>query len=171
MSGGSRTVREIGLAEWCSTEPDITYLNESVRSISDEGERLAFRRVALAADYAVGSANAVSIDGRIVNIDSGGSRLAMYSYTANRVIMIVGINKICKSFEEAMSRAREWAGVRTALESYQNGAKCAPCALDGVCHESECFPPDRECGKLLITEKETIAGRTHVVLVNAQLGF
>jgi hypothetical protein len=174
ISGGSRTVSQLGLPARLRATPGIEYLNDYIGDTSDPAVRYALRRASTAADYALGSANAVVTDGRIVNVDGGGSRVAAYAYAAARVIMIVSTSKICPSLDAAVDRVRAVAVRRVS----ERGAPEAgiqetgpPCLPDGICREELCRPPVRECGKMLIIEKETIPGRILVILVDETLGF
>jgi LUD domain len=170
ISGGSRTVSQLHLPKILRATPGIDYVNDAVRAMDDGEERYAFRRASTASDYIVGSANAIVSDGRIVNVDGGGSRISSYAYAARRVIMIVSTNKICPTLDAAVDRVRSVA-VRRVNERESTGLALAPCAHDGVCRESLCRPPVRECGKMLIIEKESVAGRILVVLVDEPIGY
>ena len=170
ISGGSRTVSQLHLPKILRATPGIEYVNDAVRAMDDGAERYAFRRAAAASDYIIGSANAIVSDGRIVNVDGGGSRISSYAYAARHVIMIVSTNKICPTLDAAVDRVRRVA-VRRVNERENAGLALAPCAHDGVCRESICRPPVRECGKMLIIEKESVAGRILVVLVDEAIGY
>lgn len=170
ISGGSRTVAELGLPALLRGTAGIKYLNDDIRAIDNSAARHKFRRVATAADYVIGSANALVTDGRIVNVDGGGSRIASYAFAAAKVIMIVSANKICVSLDAAIDRTRAVAARRVA-ERGPRADFAPPCHADGICREAQCRPPARECGKMLIIEKESIAGRILVILVDEILGF
>jgi hypothetical protein len=170
ISGGSRTVSQLHLPRILRATPGIEYVNDEVKAMDDGADRYAFRRASTASDYVIGSANALVSDGRIVNVDGGGSRIASYAYAAGHVIMVVSTNKICPNLDAAVDRVRSVA-VRRVNEREQAGLALAPCAHDGVCRESICRPPVRECGKMLIIEKESVAGRILVVLVDEIIGY
>jgi hypothetical protein len=170
ISGGSRTVSELKLPAMLRDTPGIDYLNDHIRAIIDPAARHSFRRSAAAADYVVGSANALVADGRIVNVDGGGSRIASYAFAADKVLMIVSTNKICTSLDAAVDRVRVLAARRVA-ERGPHGDLAPPCLPDGICRDAQCRPPARECGKMLIIEKETIPGRILVILADEPLGF
>jgi L-lactate utilization protein LutC len=170
ITGGSRTISELGLPAMLRQTPGIKYVNDAIRAINDSVVRHEFRRAATAADYVIGSANALVTDGRIVNVDGGGSRISSYAFAAAKVIMIVSTSKICTSLDAAVDRVR-WAAARRVEEQGPHREAAPPCAADGICREGQCRPPARECGKMLIIEKESIAGRILVVLVDEVLGF
>jgi LUD domain len=171
ISGGSRTVSQLGLPARLRATPGIEYLNDCIRDTGDAAARYALRRASTAADYVLGSANALVTDGRIVNVDGGGSRIAAYAYAAARVIMIVSTSKICSSLDAAVDRVRAVAVRRVAERGTPESGAGPPCLPDGICREERCRPPVRECGKMLIIEKESISGRILVVLVDENLGF
>jgi hypothetical protein len=170
LSGGSRTVSQLRLPEALRSTPGIEYLNDTIRGIPDAAHRYAYRRTATACDYVIGSANAIVTDGRIVNVDGGGSRISSYAYAADRVILIVGTHKICRNLDAAVDRVRRVA-VRRVHERGPSETAGPPCAPDGVCREAVCRPPERECGKMLIIEKETIPDRILMVLVDQPVGY
>ncbi|MCL5958270.1 MAG: lactate utilization protein [Chloroflexi bacterium] len=165
-TGGSVTLRECGIVDALKTGP-YEYYNQTIQSEDDESRRYDLRRRATTADYCLGSINALSLTGEIVNIDGGGSRIGGYVYGAKKVILVTGVNKIVPSLEEALRRARHFAAVANSFRE----DKVTPCAGDGICHESECYPPERQCGKVLIIEKESRPGRITVVFVGEQLGL
>lgn len=143
LTGGSHILSALGLPEWLRRTPGVTYANDQFRAHSDAQARVDARRAASASDYVLGSANAVAVDGRIVNINGGGSRVAAYAFSARKVILIVGHNELCQSSEEAMARQRTAAVWR--MRERGQGSEFPPCFGDGVCRESDCYPPVREC--------------------------
>ena len=166
MAGSSRTLDEIGVtAELRSGR--YRYLRDDVRAIDDPEQRREKRRQSLLADYFLGGINAIAATGEIVNIDSGGNRIAGYAFGGKKVIMVAGLNKLAPTHAEAIERSR----VVAAVEEARRVGRTPPCTHDGVCHNYECYPPERQCGKLLIIEKEIVSDRMTVVLVGEPLGF
>ncbi len=112
------------------------------------------------------SANAVSEEGYILNIDGRGNRLAASSMKKERVIFVVGQNKLSGPFPEALERARN---VASPMNARRLGKK-TPCAADGVCHD--CHSPDRICNALLVLWGKTMwCDSMEVVLIREDLGF
>ena len=112
------------------------------------------------------SANAISEEGYILNIDGQGNRLAASTMKKERVIFVVGQNKLSGPFPEALERARNIAGPLNAKRLN----KKTPCAVDGVCHD--CHSPDRICNALLVLWGKTMwADSMEVVLIHEDLGF
>lgn len=165
-TGGSMTLGECGILD-ALAGADYQRFRDRINADVEEARRYDLRREATTADYCLGSVNAISLTGEIVNIDGGGSRIGGYAYGAKNVILVTGVNKITPTLEEALKRARHRAAIANAFrENYD-----APCTKDGACHEGECYPPNRICGKVLIIEKESRPGRMTVVFVGEELGF
>ena len=116
------------------------------------------------ADYFLTSANAVTTDGMIVNIDGNGNRVSAMAWGRNEMIFVIGVNKIAKSLDEAISRARS----ATPPNVFRlNGD--TPCTKTGYC--INCDSPGRVCRALLILEMPTFGRKTHVVVVGEDLGY
>ncbi len=166
MAGSSRTLDEIGLTP-CLKNGAYRYLRDDVRAIDDPERRFDKRRQSLVADYFLGSVNAIATTGELVNIDSSGNRIAGYAFGGKQVIMVAGVNKLVPTLADAIERSR----VVAAIQEARRVGRTPPCTDDGVCHNYECYPPERQCGKILIIEKENRPGRMTVVLVGESLGF
>lgn len=166
MAGSSLTLDEIGITERLTHGP-YRYLRGEVRGINDPELRFEKRRQSLIADYFLGGINALAATGEIVNIDSSGSRIAGYAYGGKKVIMVAGLNKIVPTLTDALERIR----VVAAIQEARRVGRTPPCTEDGVCHNYECYPPERQCGKILIIEKEGVPGRMTVVLVGEHHGY
>ncbi len=112
------------------------------------------------------SANAVSQEGYILNIDGRGNRLAGTLMRKERVIFVVGENKLAGPFPEALERARNTAAPLNAGRL----SKKTPCTVDGKCHD--CASPDRICNALLVFWKKTYwCDSMEVVLIHEDLGY
>lgn len=166
MTGGSETVRAIGL-EAALAAGNHEFLRSRVKAIADPEARVRERRRASAADYFVGGVNAVSLTGEIVNADGSGNRVAAYAFSAGRVFLVAGINKIVPDLAAAMDRLRNHA----AAAECRSLGKRTPCAETGRCEPYRCEAPERQCGKVLIIENEKIPGRITLVLVGQPLGY
>jgi hypothetical protein len=86
-------------------------------------------------------------------------------YGPDKVIIVVGRNKIVSDAEEGIDRVRNVAAPMNAKRLGQN----TPCARTGRC--ADCSSPDRICSLTLITEKQKFKNRMHVILINEELGF
>ncbi len=104
-------------------------------------------------------------DGILVNIDGNANRVACIAQGPQKVIFIVGIQKVCSDLDSAMKRARNVAAPANA----QRFPLKTPCKLTGKC--SDCKSPDTICCEFLITRYSKHPGRMHLILVNEELGF
>jgi len=162
----SLTLKQCGVEDYLRSGK-FRYIKEEIRSVPSSELRSALRRWQVAnVQYAFGSVNALAATGEMVCIDGSGSGIALY-LSAPRVCLVVGINKLCGTLQEAIYRARHWAAVLEALRM----RKGSPCEEDGICHMERCFPPVRQCGKMLICDGEVLRGRTEVLVVGERLGF
>ena len=117
------------------------------------------------ADVFLASANAMTQDGVLVNIDGNANRVACIAHGPKKVVFIVGMNKVCDDLDGAMKRARNVAAPINA----QRFELSTPCAKTGKC--MDCTSPDTICCQFLITRFSKHPGRIHVILVNENLGF
>ena len=117
------------------------------------------------ADVFLSSANAMTEDGIIVNIDGNSNRVSAIAQGPRKVLFIVGMNKICSDVDSAIKRARNVAATTNA----QRFGIDTPCAKTGSC--MNCKSPDTICCQFLITRFSRHPGRIEVVLVNDNLGF
>jgi L-lactate utilization protein LutB len=163
--GGSETLIESGLVD-ALRKMDIRLLD---RYRKDVGEREAeeMRRQCLLADVFITSSNAVSADGRLVNIDGTGNRVAALIFGPKKVIVIAGMNKVAPDLETAITRVRN---VAAPANSLRVGAD-TPCSRTGFCQDPHCHPPQRICCQVVITEASRLPGRIVVFLVGEDLGY
>ena len=160
--GGSMSIEEIGLKK-AIIEGNYNELNRDLAKNPEE--KRAIEIATYDADYFLTSANAVSEDGVIVNIDGNSNRVSAIAYGPKHVLMIVGMNKIVKDAENALSRARNEAAPVNA----QRFNIDTPCKKTGACFD--CLSPSSICCQFLITRRSMHAGRIKVILVNDELGF
>ena len=159
--GGSVTMNEIGLSE--ALHSGKYQLID--RDAAPPEERRKLMRQGLLADYFISGANAVSEDGEIVNIDGMGNRVGAIVYGPDHVVMIAGMNKVAKTLEDAVKRARTIA----APINKQRFGGTTPCAKTGSC--GDCKAEDCICCQMLVTRVCRPAGRIKVILVGEDLGF
>ena len=159
--GGSVTMNEIGLSE--ALHNGKYQLID--RDAAPPEERRKLMRQGLLADYFISGANAVSEDGEIVNIDGMGNRVGAIVYGPDHVVMIAGMNKVAKTLEDAVKRARTIA----APINKQRFGGTTPCAKTGSC--GDCKAEDCICCQMLVTRVCRPAGRIKVILVGEDLGF
>ncbi len=117
------------------------------------------------ADVFLSSANAMTEDGILVNIDGNANRVSCICNGPRKVIFIVGMNKVTPDLDSAMKRARN---VAAPINAVRIGTD-TPCTKTGSC--MDCKSPQTICCQFLITRFSRHAGRIHVILVNDNLGF
>jgi len=157
--GGSMSVNEIGLAD-ALTNGNYNYCNRDAVSDKRAAELFAYD-----SDIFIGSANAITDDGILVNIDGNSNRVSAIAYGPRKVVLIVGMNKVAADVDSAVKRARnEAAPINT-----QRFNLTTPCTKTGKC--MDCKSPDTICCQFLITRYSRHTGRIHVILVNDSLGF
>ena len=117
------------------------------------------------ADFFLSSANGMTDDGIIVNVDGNSNRVSAIAQGPKKVLFIVGMNKVCSDLDSAMKRARNVAAPINA----QRFNLETPCSKTGKC--MDCKSPDTICCQILITRFSRHADRIHVILVNDNLGF
>lgn len=157
--GGSASVAEIGLKD-AVKNGNYTFIDRD--AVED---KLAAALAAFDADVYLGSTNAISKDGVLINIDGNANRVAAYAYGPRKLVLIVGMNKVAGDTDEAMKRARNTAATVNA----QRFPIDTPCKKNGACYD--CKSPDTICCQFLITRYEKHTGRVHVILVNDALGY
>ena len=157
--GGCASAEEIGLVDAVKSG-DYNSLDREAAA-----DRRAGMLAAYDADVYLASANAMTEDGVLVNIDGNANRVSAIAFGPKKVIFIVGMNKICPDLDSAMKRARNVAAPVNA----QRFGLSTPCAKTGSCFD--CKSPDTICCQFLITRFSRHADRIHVILVNDSLGF
>lgn len=162
--GGSLTFIGTGLYEALKARADMKVIDTYDRTIPPE-ENLERRRLALHADLFFTGTNAVTEDGRLVNLDMIGNRVAALTFGPKKVIVLAGRNKIVCDLEDAMVRVKNYAAPVNAMRL----DKKTPCVATSFC--DECKSPDRICNTWTITEKSFPKGRVTVVLINEDLGL
>lgn len=156
--GGCQSAHEIGLIQ-ALEEGDYNYIDRS--NMTPRESLMA----AYDADVFLSSANAMTNDGIMVNIDGNSNRVSCIAQGPEKVVFIVGMNKICSDLDEAMKRARNVAAPANA----QRFDVKTPCKVTGKC--ADCKSSDTICCQFLITRYSRHEGRIHVILVNDTLGY
>jgi len=163
--GGSVTVIETGLID-ALRKQDIRLLDRFQEGVTVE-EVDVMRHESMQADVFIASSNAITLDGKLVNMDGMGNRVAAMIYGPKKVILVMGMNKVVPNVMEAISRIKTTAAPMNAIRVN----KKTPCFVTGVCHDPKCTPPNRICGQLVIIEASMINDRIKVVLIGEEYGF
>lgn len=160
--GGSASLTESGMTE--ALRAGNYELIDRAAAVTPEEQRQMFARAVLS-DYYFMSTNAITCNGELVNIDGNGNRAACLIHGPSHVMLIVGMNKLTASVEDAVHRIRTMAcppnGVRLQTQT--------PCALTGKC--SECHAPRCMCSHIIVTRHSRHQGRIKVFLVAEDLGY
>ena len=160
--GGTMTVRDLGIPDYLKNRGTLEVLDRDMVETPEEKQTMYLR--AFSTDVYLSSANAISEDGVIVNIDGNGNRVAAITWGRKKVIFVIGLNKVAQTVESALARARSTASPVNAARFDIN----TPCQMDGVCHN--CKSPDSICNYVHFL-RNSPKGRHLVVLVGEDLGY
>ena len=159
--GGSITIRELGLVESLINRgnPVINHWN------TEDVSRTTLMKEELMSDVFLSSTNALTEDGKLVNIDGAGNRVGAMTFGPNKALVIAGINKLVKNVEEGITRAKTVAAPMNA----RRANKDTPCARTGLC--IDCDATNRICRVMTIIERRPTKSQIVVILVGEELGF
>lgn len=157
--GGSMSCNEIGLTD-AMINGNYDYCDREKAGNKREAELFAYD-----ADVFLGSVNAITNDGILVNIDGNSNRVSAYAFGPRKLVLIVGMNKVAGDVDAAMKRARNTAATINA----QRFGLSTPCNKTGACMNCKCI--DTICCNFLITRFDRHKDRVHVILVDEDLGF
>jgi L-lactate utilization protein LutB len=161
--GGTMTVRDMDIPKMLQERGTLKVWDRDKVETPEEKQEMYLR--AFQADYYLSSANAITEDGVIVNIDGNGNRVAAITWGAQHVIFVVGMNKVAQDPEAALKRARSTAApINAARFDIQT-----PCQLDGQCHN--CNSPQSICNYIHFLRNSSKPGRIIVILVGENLGY
>ena len=161
-AGGSATLMSMEMDK-ALVEKGITFYNHWDSPAPDEKRRRLM--AACGADVYLTSVNALTVDGRLINIDGHGNRVAATLYGPGRVIFVVGKNKLAQNYESAIERIKT---VTCPANARRLGRK-TPCATLGYC--TDCRTPQRMCASTVVTEYCMSCHPMEVLLVNEELGY
>ncbi len=160
--GGAMSANEIGLPE-AIKNGNYNFIDRDTATTPEE--KRAAMLAGYDADFFLSSANAMTDDGILINIDGNSNRVSMIAQGPKHVLFIVGMNKVCPDVDSAMKRARNVAAPINA----QRFGLSTPCSKLGTC--MDCKSPDTICCQFLMTRFSRHKDRIHVILVNDNLGF
>jgi len=163
--GGSESLIESGLVD-ALRKKKIKLLDRYKEGITKE-EVWRMRKEGLSADIFIASSNAVTLDGKIVNVDGIGNRVAAMIFGPDKVILLVGMNKIVKNVKEAVARIKNHVAPRNA----KRVDILTPCSKRGHCQDPHCHFPYRICSQLVVLESSMLPGRIKLFLVGEDLGY
>lgn len=157
--GGAMSAHEIGLVD-ALKKGNYNFIDRDAYE-----DKRAAMLAAYDADVFLASANAITEDGIMVNIDGNSNRVSAIAQGPRKVVFLVGMNKVYSDPDAAMKRARNVAAPINAQRFGLN----TPCCKTGAC--MDCKSPDTICCQFLITRFSRHKDRIHVILVNGNLGF
>ena len=157
--GGCMSAMEIGLVD-ALKEGNYNFIDRDTLPSRKEAAMAAF-----GADVFLSSANAMTQDGVLVNIDGFGNRVAATAAGPEKVVYIVSMNKVCSDLDSAIKRARNVAAPCNTQRFEGN----TPCKKVGHC--MDCTSPDCICSMIMITRFSMVKDRIFVVLCGEDLGF
>ena len=160
--GGALSAQQIGLMDVLKSG-DYHAIDRDCASSPEERERIM--KQCLTAQYFITGANALSLDGQMVNIDGNGNRVGAIVYGPDKVLVIAGMNKVMDSLEAAVNRARTVA----APMNKQRFPAQTPCEITGSC--ADCKSEGCICNQILITRNCKPAGRIQMILVGEEIGL
>ena len=161
--GGSSSINEVGVLDELKKRGHTIY-NHNVPGLTPD-ESLALRRAQLTCDVFLCSTNAVTLDGKLVNVDGIGNRTAAMMFGPKQVIVVAGVNKIVRNVDEAEKRIEMLAApINNKRLNLPNH-----CTKTGMC--MDCQAPTRICNVTTIIRKCPRLTPTTVIVVGEELGF
>lgn len=160
--GGSETLKESGISALLQNG-SYKFIDRTTANTPDEVRKI-YAEMTLS-DYFFMSANAITYDGQLVNIDGTGNRTAFLIHGPEHVVVIAGINKIANTLDMAIDRAKNVAAPPNAVRLNRK----TPCSELGRC--GDCLVDDCICCNTVITRKSYRKDRIIVILINEELGY
>ncbi|WP_432664278.1 lactate utilization protein [Wukongibacter baidiensis] len=160
--GNSQTLKKMNISKVLEERGNTVY-DKTLAKNKEEIRDL--KRKSLLTDWYITSSNAISVEGHIVNIDHSGNRVAAMIYGPDKVIVVVGRNKIEETLDDAMKRARNHAAPLNAIRAGYN----PPCVELKRC--VDCLSKDRVCYNVVTIEGQYVPGRMKLIIINEDLGF
>ena len=160
--GGAMSAEQIGLID---AVRNGTYEAIDRDKGADFAEREQIMRRCFQADVFLTGANALSLDGEMVNIDGTGNRVGAIIYGPASVLVIAGMNKVADDLESAVIRARTIAAPMNQQRFQLNN----PCTVTGSC--ADCKSETCICNQIVITRHCRPKGRIKFILVGEDLGL
>ncbi len=161
--GGSDTIRSMNIVSELKRLGKTVY-DHWIDGISKE-EDLRIRLAQGRCDCFMCSANAITEEGEIVNVDGIGNRVSAICFGPKKVIIVSGINKIVPDLNSAIKRIKEIAAPLRAKSLGLN----TPCVKTGKC--SNCDSPQRICRITTILHKRPMLTYISVIIVNKEMGY
>lgn len=173
--GGSMSVIECGIDELLR-DKKYNFLDRGRQGITPEEQQECFK-ASIGADFFFCSANAITENGEIINVDGLANRISSIAFGPKNVVMIVGINKLVSNVKDGFLRVKKIAAPKNCIRLGKN----TPCATLGHCvsllnndnpdFADGCACDDRICCDYMISAMQRQKNRITVILVNEILGY
>ena len=160
--GGATSAQQIGLMQ-ALHDGNFRAIDRDLSQTPEQRQQAM--RDCMCADYFLTGANALSLDGQMVNIDGAGNRVSAIIYGPTNVLVIAGMNKVTDDLDSAIQRARTVA----APINKQRFDPNTPCAVTGTC--ADCKAEGCICNHIVVTRHCRPVGRIKFILVGEELGF
>lgn len=161
--GDSVTLEETGVFEYLRNGRYTFYDKQQKGLTSEERRKLYLKN--FDADTFITGTNAVTMDGKLFNIDGNGSRVAPMIYGPRQVIVVVGTNKLVDTVEDAIRRTRQIAAPLDAKRLNKN----TPCVKLGRC--IDCKHEERICNDFVLISRQFSKDRIKVIFINGDYGY
>ena len=171
--GGSVTLKQTGIYDIISSS-DYNFLDRSACETPEQVEEVY--RKTFCADAFFTSANAVTENGELYNVDGNSNRVAAILYGPKSVICVCGVNKLVKNIGEAITRVKTKAAppntVRLGIET--------PCAKTGECVSLKkddpemcegCHGDGRICCNYVVCAQQRHVNRIKVIIIGEEYGY
>ena len=171
--GGSVTLKEAGFTELFKSGK-YNYLDRSKATTPEE--IMDIYRKTFSADVYFTSSNAVTLKGELYNVDGNSNRVAAMIFGPEKVVVVVGVNKLVNSIDDAVSRVKEIAAPANCVRLEKN----TYCKVNGKCVTADdkngdfcagCRSEDRICCNYTVMSMQRNKGRVNVIIVNEELGY
>jgi len=162
-SGDSVTLEQMGVFEFLRNS-DYVFYDKFQPGLTSEEKRDIYLKNFSAHTFITGT-SALTMDGKLFNIDGNGSRVAPMIYGPQQVIVVIGTNKIVPDVEEAIQRARQVAAPLDAARL----KKDTPCVKLGHC--IDCNHKQRICNDFVLITGQFSKSRIKVIIVDEVLGY
>ena len=161
--GGAMSAGQIGLQDAIRNGNYCAIDRESSKTVEEKAQAA---KECMFADFFITGANALSLDGQMVNIDGMGNRVSAIVFGPTNIIVVAGMNKVCDSLDSAIVRART---VAAPINNQRFPNNNTPCQHTGIC--ADCRSESCICNQILITRHCRPAGRIKFILVGEDLGL
>lgn len=173
-SGGSATLKETGIIDIIKSEK-YNYLDRSRPNITPQEIDEVYRKV-YSADAYFSSANAVTEDGFLYNVDGNSNRVSAILYGPRNVVIVCGYNKIVNNLDDAVRRVKECAApkntVRLEKDTYcRYNGECVSLGREDAPMCGGCSSPDRICCNYVVSAYQRVKNRIKVIIIGEELGY